>query len=294
MKQPDVETVAHSRVRELSSDRNARVTVISNRKGGVGKTTVALNMAGGLSRRGYRVLVIDCEPLESLTQIVLRPEDRPETSVIQYLFSEIPAEVLENPPIRREAGQSLLAHTVYPASFEPFYVVPSSEATLLAVDRTEGATGYEFDDAISLLRPYFDHIVIDLPGQLQTHLAISALTAADGVVIPVDASVLGMNSLAGTFGLIEKIRDDQNPHMVVDGYVLSKVENKADPRVRLVRKYLNTTGGYVFRTKLRHLVAYKDSSLAGRTVFAWNDPRSTYDFTQFLDEWEKRVQEVAA
>ena len=169
----------------------ARITTFANLKGGVGKTTAAINLASALCRgladpetgrevaAPARVLLIDLESLRTASRHLGVQVDGPERSS-GLLFRNPSSELAEQ-----------IAAIPRRALHEPIDVVPSGPDAVFAADNSRDSE-YNFADNLQALRSQYDHILIDLPGQWQGRVLRSVLIATDGVIVPVlpDATVM--------------------------------------------------------------------------------------------------------
>ena len=290
---------------QFQPTREARITAIMNLKGGVGKTTLSLMTASALARGlrhprtgeelipPQRVLAIDLEKLCALTSLVLDPGLDLAPGRVARLFESVPEELITHPERSRSAGLDLISRIVVPAAEEPFFFVPADQTSIEVSDKVDGPQDFDLLDNLTLLQPYFDHIILDLPGQATGRIFRNALCATDGIIIPVDTSVNTLVSLRPFFRVIQNFRRGQNQGLQVDGIVVTKVASKVDPRFRKIQRGLEEAGvAYVFQNRIRSLMAIQDAADQGRSVFHGNDANAIQDVTNFTLEWWNRIQEV--
>lgn len=194
-----------------------KVIASLNQKGGVGKTTVTINLGIGLAREGRRVLLIDFDPQGSLTDCMGFPEpDEMKVTAATILMNQINEE-------QTGIGYGILRHEekvdVLPGNIE----LSGLEVTLVNVMCRE----LVLKKYIERLRPLYDYIIIDCMPSLGI-LTINALAAADSVIIPVMAekpSVRGLQQLLKTIG---KVRRNMNPVLAIEGIVPNKVDARTN------------------------------------------------------------------
>ncbi|MFN0145212.1 MAG: ParA family protein [Dehalococcoidia bacterium] len=230
----------------------ARVVAFVNQKGGVGKTTTALNLAAGLGRLDQRVLLVDLDPQANATSAAgVDGTDVP--GVYQMLMG------LE-PPLNCLAA----------VPDEQLTVVPSSTALagaevelvpLMARERKLAA-------ALDALRERFDWIFIDCPPSLGL-LTINALTAADSVIIPVQCEYMALEGLTRLLETLELVRHNLNPSLDVLGVVLTMF----DPRTRLAQQVVDEVRGHfketAFATVIPRAVRLSEAPSHGKTIFQY-------------------------
>ena len=205
------------------------IYAVANQKGGVGKTTTAINLAATLAQAGERVLLIDLDPQANATTGLGLAVDGDGPSMFEVLLGEEP-----------------LASAVLATSVDGLFVAPSSRdmagasVVLPGLDRRE----YRLRDALAEHRssssapppspsslPAFSFVFIDCPPSLGL-LTVNALVAADEVVVPVQAEYYALEGLAQLMDTVEAIRGRLNPGLRIAGLVLTM----ADVRTRLARE----------------------------------------------------------
>lgn len=194
--------------------RNAKIIALANQKGGVAKTTSTYNLAALKAEAGYKVLMIDLDPQASLTIACgMKPDPENEQTRTTCDLFNWKVRVTE------------CCYTVDCSGLDSLYIVPSSidlamtERNLVASRNSD----VQLSNATEKLRMYFDYIFIDCPPQLGT-LLTNALTAADGVIIPVKTDYLAYRGLRALMDTIEGVRSGDgdrslNPHLTVIGVI---------------------------------------------------------------------------
>jgi chromosome partitioning protein len=188
------------------------ILAIANQNSGVGKTVTAANVAAGFARAGRRTLAVDCDAQADLTRWLLDPSDQD---------ADLEALV---------AGGTDPAAAVHPTRVAGLDALPATPrlahiARALATDSTRIA------QALGRLRPRYDAMVLDLPSNL-SRLTVSALAAADGIVIPVTASVAGLHGLGGFRDWLAGFRADRIITAPVWGVLLTQADLDAQGRLR--------------------------------------------------------------
>jgi chromosome partitioning protein len=187
-----------------------QIIAFVNRKGGVGKSSCVHHLGGALAGRGHRVLLVDADPQASLTQGLLGPETAralPAHETIAAIYGD----------------GAEPAGLVRPLPFAGLSLLPGGEALdthNLPDPWTRGDDQYLLSEALAELRPDFDLILIDCPPHIYLS-AWSALVAADGVVVPLQAEDYGAQGIASLQGSIDHVRATANPALRLLGYLVT-------------------------------------------------------------------------
>lgn len=230
----------------------SKIISISNHKGGVGKTTSAINIGAGLNKLKKRVLLIDLDPQANLSQSlgVIEPE-RNIYGALRGDYDIDPIEILK--------GLDLIPSTLDLSGAE---VEMSGEA----------GREYILKELIEPLRPSYDFIIIDSPPSLGL-LTINAFTASDSILIPLQAQYLALQGLTKLIEVVDKIKRRLNKELRVGGVFITQY----DSRKVLNRDVVATIEAHfkdeVFKTKVRDNIALAEAPAQGLDIFRYN-PKS--------------------
>jgi chromosome partitioning protein len=240
------------------------IIAVANQKGGVGKTTSTLNLGAALQEAGKRVLLVDLDPQGNLSVAAgIVDIDAAYPSIGDLLSLAARGRSSTGPGI-----QGAVVHS--PSGLD---IVPAN-ATLSAAELGLVSALNRESMLAALLRsvePDYDYILIDCLPSLGL-LAINALRAAHGIVIPVQADFLAMQGLAQIFETIAAVREQLNPDLNIYGVLLTLVDQRtAHSRevVKVVRSSLNGQVN-VFETEVRLHVALKETAKAGRSILEYD------------------------
>ena len=240
----------------LQTHGPARVIAMCNQKGGVGKTTSSINIAGALSQYGRRVLIVDFDPQGAATVGLGINANAVEDTVYTALF---------NP---RMDVHAVIQHT----DFENLDIMPSNidlsaaEVQLVTeVGREQGLAG-----VLRQVKDEYDVIIIDCQPSLGL-LTVNALTAADGVIIPVAAEFFALRGVALLMQSIEKVQSRINPSLEVYGVLVTMFTHTLHCDEVLQRIY-EAFQGKVFHSVISRSIKLPDSTVAAApiTIYAPN------------------------
>jgi chromosome partitioning protein len=227
----------------------SKVISISNHKGGVGKTTSAINIGAGLNKLGKKILLIDLDPQANLSQSLGLIEQ--ERNIYGALRGEYKLE-----PIPVLKGLDVIASTLDLSGAE---VELSGEA----------GREYILRELLEPVRGSYDYILIDSPPSLGL-LTINSFTASDEVYIPLQAQYLALQGLAKLTEVIDKIKKRLNKELKVGGVIVTQY----DSRKVLNRDVATTIEAHfkaeVFKTKVRDNIALAEAPAQGVDIFRYN------------------------
>ena len=247
---------------ERQMNMKPMIMAVVNQKGGVGKTTTCANLGIGLAKAGKKVLLVDFDPQGSLTISLGHPQpDELPATITQIMWK-----ILLDEPFAPNEG--LLHHdegiNLMPASIE----LSGMEVSLVnAMSRETVLKQY-----LAAVKQNYDYILLDCMPSLGM-LTINALTAADSVLIPVQAQYLPAKGLEQLLQTIAKVRRQINPALKIDGILLAMVDNRTNYARELAALLRDTYGCKlrVFNTEIPHSVRAAEISAEGKSIFA-HDP----------------------
>ena len=240
---------------------NCKVIALTNQKGGVGKTTTAVNLGVSLAQQGKKVLLIDADAQANLTMSLgyNRPDDLPVT------LSTIMQDIIEDNPI--DVQKSILHHgegvDLLPSNIE----LSGLEVRLINAISRESV----LKTCISEVRKNYDYVLVDCMPSLGM-LTINALAAADSVVIPTQPHYLSAKGLELLLRSVSKVRRQINPPLRIDGILMTMVMPRTNISKEITATVRNVYGQKikVFDTQIPHSIRAVEATAEGKSIFAYD------------------------
>jgi chromosome partitioning protein len=232
----------------------ARVIAVANQKGGVGKTTTAINMAASLSAAEKEVLLVDVDPQGNSTSGVGVDRDALEGSIYQVFMDE--AEIT-----------SIIMRTAMPR----LSLVPSSVDLFGAEVELAGRTGREtiLKDALAPLLDSYDYIILDCPPALGL-LTLNALTAVQSVLVPVQCEYYALEGLTQLLKTLDLVRNQLNPELEVEGILLTMHDNRNNLSRQVEQEVRGHFGSKVYTTVIPRNVSLSEAPSHGKPIITYD------------------------
>ena len=235
-----------------------RIIAIANQKGGVGKTTTAINLSASLTESGKKVLTIDMDPQGNTTSGLGIDKNQIENTVYEMILEELPTEECIQPSIME--GLDVIASNIN---------LSGAEVELISLENKE----FLLKDKVEKLKSEYDYIIIDCPPSLNL-LTINAMTTADTVLVPIQCEYYALEGLTQLMKTIDLIKERLNPKLEIEGVVFTMFDGRTNLSLQVVENVKENLDRNIYKTIIPRNVCLAEAPSYGMPINMY-DKRST-------------------
>lgn len=234
-----------------------RIIAIANQKGGVGKTTTAINLSACLADKGKKVLAVDMDPQGNMTSGLGLDKESIEKTVYDMIIGESDIEEV----LQKEAMENL---DVLPANID----LSAAEIELIDVENKE----FIVRNSIQKIRDNYDFVIIDCPPSLSM-LTINAMTTADSVLVPIQCEYYALEGLSQLIHTVELVKDRLNPDLEIEGVVFTMYDARTNLSLQVVENVKDNLQQNIYKTIIPRNIRLAEAPSYGMPINQY-DPKS--------------------
>lgn len=235
-----------------------KTIAVANQKGGVGKTTTAINLSSCIAAKGKKVLVIDTDPQGNTTSGLGVEKNELDNTIYELML-----------------GDCSIRDCIIPEVIDNVSLVPSNvnlsaaEIELIGVDKKE----YILRNEIDYVKDNYDYIIIDCPPSLNM-LTINAMTTADSVLVPIQCEYYALEGLSQLIHTVNLVKERLNPDLEMEGVVFTMYDSRTNLSAQVVENVKDNLNQHIYKTLIPRNIRLAEAPSYGLPINLY-DPKST-------------------
>ena len=243
-----------------------RTIAIANQKGGVGKTTTAINLSASLAAKGKKILVIDTDPQGNTTSGFGIEKNELENTVYELILGEC------------SINECILSDVIQGVSVIPANVnLAAAEVELIGIDKKE----YILKNEVDWIKSKYDFIMIDCPPSLNL-LTINAMTTADTVLVPIQCEYYALEGLSQLIHTVNLVKERLNPDLDMEGVVFTMYDSRTNLSMQVVENVKNHFKQNVFNTVIPRNIRLAEAPSYGMPIAMYDSKSAGAEAYMFL------------
>lgn len=235
-----------------------RIIAIANQKGGVGKTTTAINLSASLAEKGRKVLAIDMDPQGNLSSGLGLDKNTIEGTIYDMIIGEADVEEV----IHKDTIENL---DILPSNVD----LSAVEIEMIDVENKE----FVVKNSIQKVRDDYDYVIIDCPPSLSL-LTVNAMTTADSVLVPIQCEYYALEGLSQLIHTVELVKDRLNPVLEIEGVVFTMYDARTNLSLQVVENVKENLEQNIYKTIIPRNIRLAEAPSYGTPINQY-DPRSS-------------------
>ncbi|MCI8784436.1 MAG: ParA family protein [Dorea sp.] len=234
-----------------------RIIAIANQKGGVGKTTTAINLSASLAEKGRKVLAIDMDPQGNMSSGLGLDKNAIDGTIYDMIIGEADVEEV----IHKDTIENL---DILPSNVD----LSAVEIEMIDVENKE----FVVKNAIQKIRDNYDYVIIDCPPSLSL-LTVNAMTTADSVLVPIQCEYYALEGLSQLIHTVELVKDRLNPVLEIEGVVFTMYDARTNLSLQVVENVKDNLEQNIYKTIIPRNIRLAEAPSFGTPINQY-DPRS--------------------